>query len=319
MQLLAAVPFARVDYWAFDLAPPVDHVEPKRISETYPADTAVDVSDSADNIGGDASSDDESSYGKPREVADPVSEVKKLRKEQKRQVHPSFDKAKLLKDKLSDMAVTRVHTIEKEPPAKKKKEKRRKDDKDKGKSKPTKSNSSRKTPAESSDGSSDPSDNSDDERRRRKKKKDKKKKKKRARSPSSSDPPSDSDDDSLGIFRCKAKACRKTFATASQLTTHLRDCNFIFEKTATSNHPWGRATGAMDEYHIRFYEKKVKKFPDDNLNALSEARFRPYPASHLQAVAAQPMIAEPVRTNYPFEELGVGLVCVLAKLMNLFR
>ena len=55
---------------------------------------------------------------------------------------------------------------------------------------------------------------------------------------------------------------------------------------------------------------------DDNINALSPARWLPYPANWAQAHAAQPLVALPVRHNLPLTELGVSLVCNVLKLIS---
>ena len=160
------------------------------------------------------------------------------------------------------------------------------------------------------DGSSD--DDSDHDRRRRKKKK--RSSKKRSRSSDSSD-----EDDDVW-FACKSKVCTEKFRSKPELNHHLKECPLFYgEATPVS---WGKCGPDMEKYNVKYYPKKYQAFEDDNLNALHPARWRSYPANHAQACAAQPLVADPPRHNFPWEIYGVSWVCVqliTCTLLGLFR
>ena len=142
----------------------------------------------------------------------------------------------------------------------------------------------------------DPSsdDDSDDRRRRRKRKKSKK----RSRS-------SDSSDEEVW-YECKSKVCTERFRSKPELNHHLKECQLFYGDSTPVT--WGKCGTDMEKYNVKYYPRKYQAFEDDNLNALHPARWRSYPANHNQVCAAQPLIAEPPRHNFPWEIFGVSLV-----------
>ena len=87
---------------------------------------------------------------------------------------------------------------------------------------------------------------------------------------------------------------------------HLQECGLYYGDSNPV--PWGNAGTDMSEYHVRYHQRKFPEFTDDSHNALHEARWQPYPANANQAAAAQPLVAKPIKHNFPFELLGVSFV-----------
>ena len=173
----------------------------------------------------------------------------------------------------------------------------------------------------------DPPDSSDSDgngSRRKKRRKHKHKKSKKASrrhhgSSDSSDVGSSSSSDDDRPYKCRAPACRKRFRVKAKLKSHLQECPLYYGDTAQV--PWGQVGTDLDGYHVMYHQKKYEAFTDDANMALHKARWKPYPANWAAANAAQPMIATPVKYNFPFEEL-VSLVCpapLSTIILTLFR
>ena len=157
------------------------------------------------------------------------------------------------------------------------------------------------------------SDTSDNDRRRRRKRRRKHKSKKRCYSETSDSGGSSSDDERP--YKCKAAACRKRFRNKAERKVHLAECGLFYGDANPT--PWGVAGSDMATYHIKYHQRKYAEFVDDSQNALHEARWLTYPSAHIQAAAAQPLIAKPVHHNYPWDVVGIPmgnrrLVCNLA-------
>ena len=105
-------------------------------------------------------------------------------------------------------------------------------------------------------------------------------------------------------WACTGSACTKTFPTRESWVLHFQNCPYNFG--TPGDRDWGDV-GDFADMHVTTFNRTVhgddKK--DDNVAALNPARFYPISGDWNMAHAVIPYEAEPVRVNYPLEQLGI--------------
>ena len=105
-------------------------------------------------------------------------------------------------------------------------------------------------------------------------------------------------------WACTGSACTKTFPTQESWVLHFQNCPYNFG--TPGDRDWGDA-GDFADLHVTNFNRTVHgdEKKDDNVAALNPARFYPITADWNMVHAIMPYEAEPVRVNYPLEQLGI--------------